>query len=110
MAPDIFLALGRQKVGRHKSSQVKGLCLEAPAPITEKWRFCPSKNRHFPPFFSTTRNRARTLAAQGAGTGFVVGQAFQPDIPNVRLESLTYSKNVRLGGRKDRRGTQCKRG
>jgi transposase len=42
--------------------------------------------------FSTTRNRARTLAAQGAGTGFVVGQAFQPDIPNVRLESLTYSK------------------
>ena len=31
------------------------------------------------------------LAAGGAGTGFVVGQAFQPDIPNVRLESLTYS-------------------
>jgi len=33
---------------------------------------------------------------QGAGTGFLVGQAFQPDTPDVRLESLTYSKNVRL--------------
>ena len=41
--------------------------------------------------FSTIRNRARTLAAGGAGTGVVVGQAFQPDIPNVGLESLTYS-------------------
>jgi hypothetical protein len=44
---------------------------------------------------------------QGADTGFLVGQAFQHDLPavrqesltcpkNARLESLTYSKNVRL--------------
>jgi hypothetical protein len=29
--------------------------------------------------------------AEGAGTGLVVGRAFQPDIPTVGLESLTYS-------------------
>ena len=89
MATDIFLALGAKKVGRHKSSQINGLCLEAPAPSTEKWRFCPSKNRHFRHFF----------LAMGAGTGSLLGRAFQPDIPgnkNVRLESLTYAKNVRL--------------
>ena len=33
---------------------------------------------------------------QGAGTGFLVAQAFQPDISDVRLESLIYSKNARL--------------
>ena len=49
--------------------------------------------------FSTTRNSASTLAAGGAGTGFVVGQAFQPDIPNVRLESLTYKE--RQAGKPD---------
>ena len=38
-----------------------------------------------------------SLPIQGADTGFLVGQAFQPDISeDVRLESLTYSKNVRL--------------
>ena len=50
--PTFFLLSGAKKVGRHKSSQINGLCLEAPAPSTEKWRFCPSKNRHFPPVFS----------------------------------------------------------
>jgi hypothetical protein len=58
--------------------------LRSPVPSTEKWRFYPSKNRHFPPFFASP--------TQGARIGFVVDQAFQPDIPNVRLESLTYSK------------------
>ena len=52
MAPDIFLAPGRQKVGRHKSGQIKGLCLEAPAPSTEKWRFWPSKKPPFSAIFS----------------------------------------------------------
>ena len=33
---------------------------------------------------------------QGAGSGIIVGQAFQPDIPDVRLERLTYLRNVRL--------------
>ena len=34
--------------------------------------------------FSTIRNRASTLAAGGAGTGFVVGQAGKPDLLNER--------------------------
>ena len=38
---------------------------------------------------TTTRNMAITIAAR-AGTCIVVGQAFQPDVRNVRLESLTY--------------------
>jgi hypothetical protein len=50
--PTFFLLSGAKKVGRHKSGQINGLCLEAPAPNTEKWRFWASKNRHFPPIFS----------------------------------------------------------
>ncbi len=38
----------------------------------------------FPPFFPSP--------TKGPGTGFVVREAFQSDIPNVRLESLTYPK------------------
>jgi hypothetical protein len=39
--------------------------------------------RHFSPFFS--------LPIPGSGTCFVVGQAFEPDIPSVGLESPNYS-------------------
>ncbi len=49
--PPFFLLPGAKKVGRYKSSQIDGLCLEAPAPCTEKWRFWSSKKRRFPPFF-----------------------------------------------------------
>ena len=42
------------------------------------------ENAPFSAIFTTTSNRARTHAAQGPGAGSVVGQAFQPDIPNVR--------------------------
>jgi hypothetical protein len=49
-----------------------------------KWRFRPSKNRHFPPFFASS--------SRDASKGYLVGQAFQPDIPDFSLESLTYSK------------------
>jgi hypothetical protein len=49
--PTFFLLPGAKKVGRHKSSQIDGLCLETPAPSTEKWRFWSSKKRHSPPFF-----------------------------------------------------------
>jgi hypothetical protein len=55
-----------------------------------KWRSCPRKSAIFRHFFQRSENRASTLAAGGAGTGFVLGQGFQPDIQNVRLESLTY--------------------
>ena len=34
--PTFSLALGRQKVDRHKSVQIIGLCLESPTPSTEK--------------------------------------------------------------------------
>src|SRR5271163_4467373 len=37
--PTFFLLSGAKKVGRRKSSQIKGLCLETPAPGTDKWRF-----------------------------------------------------------------------
>src|SRR5580658_5406718 len=50
--PTFFLLSGAKKVGRHKSGQINGLCLEAPAPSTEKWRFWAPKKRHSPPFFS----------------------------------------------------------
>jgi len=53
----------------------------SPGSKTENGAFAPSKNRQFPPFFP--------LPVHCAGTGMVVGQAFRPDIPNVRLESLT---------------------
>ena len=45
---------------------------------------------------SATLSAIFSSPIRGASTGFLVGQAFQPDIPDVRLESLTYSKNVRL--------------
>ncbi len=45
--PTFFLLPGAKKVGQRKSSQIDGLCLGAPAPNTEKWRFWASKNRHF---------------------------------------------------------------
>ena len=45
MAPAIFLALGAKKVGRHRSSQINGLCSEALAPNRGKWRFAFRK-RH----------------------------------------------------------------
>ena len=64
MAPDIFLAPGAKKVGRHKSSQVNGMCLEIPAPSTEEWRFWSSKKRHSPPFFA--RKIGRGFASPGA--------------------------------------------
>jgi hypothetical protein len=41
-----------------------------------EWRFWASKKRQFSPFFSST--------IPGSGTGFVVGQAFEPDIPKRR--------------------------
>ena len=49
--PPFFLLCGAKKVGRHKSSHINGLCLEAPAPSTKNGAFAPSKNRHSPPFF-----------------------------------------------------------
>jgi hypothetical protein len=39
-----------------------------------------------------TRHTGKTLAALG-GTCIAVGQAFQPDISTVNLESLTYEKS-----------------
>ena len=51
-ARHFLLPSGAKKVGRHKSFQIIGLCLEAPAPSTENGAFAPAKNRQFPPFFS----------------------------------------------------------
>jgi hypothetical protein len=64
--PTFFLLSGAKKVGRHTSSQLKGLCLETPAPGTDKWRFWPSKKRHSPPFFPSARQLVRRFRAQAA--------------------------------------------
>jgi hypothetical protein len=75
--PTFFSLSGAKKVSRHKRDRINGLCSKNPAPSKEKWRFRLSKKlRHF---------------SVAAGTGVLVVQAFQPDIPDVRLESLTYS-------------------
>src|SRR5271166_6227257 len=50
--PTFFSRSDAKKFARRKSSQIYLLCLETPAPGTEKWRFWPSKKRHFSPFFS----------------------------------------------------------
>ena len=49
--PPFFLFSAAKKVGRHKSGQANGLCSEARAPSTKKWRFWVPKKRHFAPFF-----------------------------------------------------------
>ncbi len=53
--PPFFLRSGAKNVGRHKSSQGKGLCLIIPAGNRKKMRFCPSKYRHFSPFLGPSR-------------------------------------------------------
>jgi hypothetical protein len=39
-------------------------------------------------FFAMIRDKAK----DSAGSSILVGQACQPDIPDVRLESLTYER------------------
>jgi hypothetical protein len=57
------------------------------------------------PFSAIFFQRPETglIAALGPGTGNVVGQAFQRDISNVRLESLTYSSAMMSTMSKDER-------
>ena len=69
--PPFFLLSGAKNVGRHKSLYINGLCLGAPGPSTEKWRFCPSKKRHSQPFFpcpfwAAARLDTRLRTARGA--------------------------------------------
>ena len=58
--PTFSLTLGAKNVRRHKSDQIKDLCLEAPAPGRRIGAFAPSKKRHFPPFFSVPIPRFQT--------------------------------------------------
>jgi hypothetical protein len=61
--PTFFLPAGDKKVDRHKRRQISDLCSEDPAPSIEKWRFCPSKNRQFPPFFGIVQSCAGLVSS-----------------------------------------------
>ena len=65
MAPAIFLVRSAKKVDRRKSICINGFWMDIRLQEWTNGAFCPSKKRHFAPFFPCPIWAATSLGSQG---------------------------------------------
>ncbi len=90
--PPFFSPSGAKKSADIRASRSMACRLVALAPVTEKWRFLPSKKRHSPPFFPCL---FRVPASLGPGLRTASGANARRGGPGHRAMMSTMSKEER---------------